>query len=56
MNGQGALKKLPQRKVARCRVQSNFNGSNIFETIENCSRHGWFEPLRVNHGTSSGSK
>ena len=21
-------------------VQSNFNGSNIFGTIENCSRHG----------------
>ena len=21
-------------------IQSNFNGSNIFGTIENCSRHG----------------
>ena len=31
-------------------LQSNFDGSNIFGTIENCSRHGWFEPLRVNYG------
>ena len=31
-------------------IQSNLNGSNIFGTIENCSRHGWFEPLRVNYG------
>ena len=37
-------------------VQSNFNGSNIFGTIENCSRHGWFEPLRVNYGAKSGAK
>ena len=37
-------------------VQSNFNGSNIFGTIENCSRHGWFEPLRVNYGAKLGSK
>ena len=36
--------------------QSNFNGSNIFGTIENCSRLGQFEPLRVNHGARSGSK
>ena len=28
-------------------IQSNFDGSNIFGTIENCSRHGWFEPLRL---------
>ena len=28
-------------------LQSNFDGSNIFGTIENCSRHGWFEPLRL---------
>ena len=26
-----------QRKTV---VQSNFNGSNIFGTMENCSRHG----------------
>ena len=25
-------------------VQSNFDGSNIFGTTENCSRHGWLEP------------
>ena len=28
----------------------------IFGTIENCSRHGWFEPLRVSYGAKSGSK
>ena len=28
-------------------IKSNFDGSNIFGTIENCSRHGWFESLRV---------
>ena len=28
-------------------LQSNLDGSNIFGTIENCSRHGWFEPLRL---------
>ena len=27
-----------------------------FGTIENCSRHGWFEPLRVIYGAKSGSK
>ena len=37
-------------------VQSNFDGLNIFGTIENCSRHGWFEPLRVNYDAKSGSK
>ena len=37
-------------------VQSNFDGSKIFGTIENCSRHGWLEPLRVNYGAKSGSK
>ena len=31
-------------------LQSNFDGSNIFGTIENCLRHGWFELLRVNYG------
>ena len=38
---------------ARDDVQSNFNGSNIFGTMEICSRHGWFEPLRVNHSARS---
>ena len=37
-------------------IQSNLNGSNIFGTMEIRSRHWWFEPLRVNHGTGSGSK
>ena len=37
-------------------VQSNFNGSDIFGTMEVCSRHGEFEPLRVNHGARSGRK
>ena len=37
-------------------LQSNFDGSNIFGTIENGSRHGWFEPLRVNYGAKSGSQ
>ena len=37
-------------------IQSNFNASNIFGTIENCSRHGYFESLRVNHDARSGSK
>ena len=37
-------------------VQSDFNGSNIFGTMENCSRHEQFEPLRVNHGARSESK
>ena len=36
-------------------MQSNINGSNIFWTMKNSSRQG-FEPLRVNHGASSGSK
>ena len=31
-------------------LQSNFNGSNIFVTTENSSRHGECESLRVNHG------
>ena len=37
-------------------IQSNFKGSNIFGTIENGSRHGWFEPQRVNYGAKSGSQ
>ena len=32
----------------------NLNGSNIFGTITNCSRHGYFEPLRVSHSAKSG--
>ena len=36
-------------------VESNFNGSNIVGTIEICPRHG-HKSLRVNHGTSPGSK
>ena len=35
-------------------IQSNFDGSNIFGAIENCSRHGWFEPLRVSYDAKSG--
>ena len=37
-------------------LQSNFNGSDIFGTLETCSRHGLFEPLRVNYGARLGSK
>ena len=29
-------------------LQSISIGSNIFGTMEICSRHGYFEPLRVN--------
>ena len=30
--------------------RSNFNGSNILGTMEIiCSRHGFFDPIRVNH-------
>ena len=49
-----------QRKLSKMNgkfaIQSNFNGSNIFGTIELCSRYGYFEPLRVIHGARSGSK
>ena len=34
----------------------NLNGWNMFGTMEIHLRHREFEPLRVNHGTSSGSK
>ena len=37
-------------------LQSSLNGSNIFRTIEICSRYGKLEPLRVNHAARSGSK
>ena len=36
--------------------RANWLGENIFGTIENCSRHGLFEPLRVNYRAKSGSK
>ena len=36
-------------------LRSNFNGSNIFKTMEICSRYGQFEPLRVNHDVRFGS-
>ena len=42
-------------KLARrlySKIHSNLDGANIFGTIENCSRHGWFEPLRANYGPS----
>ena len=39
-----------------CQIQSNINGSNIFGTMEIHSRHGYCEPLRVNHSTCSGSR
>ena len=29
-----------KKNTNMCYLQSNFNGSNIFGTIENCSRHG----------------
>ena len=34
-------------------VKPNFNGSNIFMTIVNCSRRGQFELLRVIHDQES---
>ena len=37
-------------------IQSNLNGSNIFETMEICSRCGYFEPLRVNQSARLGDK
>ena len=37
-------------------IQLNFNGSNIFRTLEICSRNGQFEPLSVNHSTRSDGK
>ena len=30
-------------------LQSNLGSSNIFVTMEMCSRYRTFEPLRVNH-------
>ena len=37
-------------------LQSNFNGLNTFGTMEKCSSHGLFEPMKVIHGARSGSK
>ena len=37
-------------------IQSNFNGSNSFETMEICSRYGQFELPWVNHIARSGGK
>ena len=34
-------------------IQSNFNGSNKFETIEICSRQEYFELKSVNHSARS---
>ena len=34
-------------------LQLNFNDSNIFGTMEICSRHGLFKQLRLNHGIRS---
>ena len=52
----GWFKHSERRKLHKLFLQLNFDGSNIFGTIENCSRHGWFEPLRVNYGAKPGSK
>ena len=35
-------------------IQSNFNGSNTFGTMNFCSRQGEFEPLRVYYRARSG--
>ena len=35
-------------------IQSNFDGSNIFGTMDICSRYGKFESLKVNDSASSG--
>ena len=48
----------PQKNmiVQKMYRQSNLNGSTIFGTFEICSRHGKFEPLRVNHSVRLGGK
>ena len=38
------------------KVQLNFSGSNIFGTMEICSRYGQSKPLRINHGARLGRK
>ena len=40
-------------RASPLQLLSNFNGSNIYGTMEICSRHGKFEPLRVNHSARS---
>ena len=37
-------------------IQSNFNGSNTFETLRTSSRQELFELVRVNHSARSGGK
>ena len=37
-------------------LQSNVNGSNIFETIEICSWHGRYKQLTLNQCVSAGGK
>ena len=47
------------RRIAICimfswnYIESNLSGSNIFGTIEICSRYGKFEPLKVDHTQSA---
>ena len=40
---------LCEQKWTEVHIQLNFNGSNIFKSLEICSRNGKFEPLTVNH-------
>ena len=35
-------------------IQSNFNGSNTFGTMQISSRQGKFEPMRVDYSARSG--
>ena len=37
-------------------IQSDFSGLTIFRTTEICSKHGQFEPLRVENSSRSGGK
>ena len=45
-----------EKELGSTNTQSNLNGLNIFETLEICSRHGYFEPLRISHGARSEGK
>ena len=49
-------KKKKKKNKQKNYIQSKFNGSNIFVNMIISSRCGQFEQLRVNHGTTSGSK
>ena len=40
--------------VYRYEIQSNFNGSNTFGTMQISSRQGKFEPVRVDYSARSG--